>query len=225
MSFSIESCVPPSYCVPGAFGVINSGQWPCLCYPGQADPSILDGDTFFYCSGGATEDLCYVLRCPWTLVCRSARCLAGYYSVFQITLDSRWGRCHGQHSPARLELSPYMIISHTHLLPPAIMFSRSWPPFPAGWSLVVQESQGQRCVCSCCAAAHSYQHWVLLAKVLGQARVYVSLHLPIFKIFPNFYNLFSSQHFHHLWAPFFFPRPCLLFRNPSFSPKPLFFPV
>lgn len=47
--------------------------------------------SLFDYSGGATEDLWYVLRCPW----RSARCLAIYYFVIHITLDSSWGKCHG----------------------------------------------------------------------------------------------------------------------------------
>jgi len=34
----------------------------------------------------------------------------------------------------------------------------------------------------------SYQHWVLMDKLLGHPLAYVSLYLPTFRIFPNFHD-------------------------------------
>lgn len=84
VTFRVELCVPLPYCVPGS--LLSHQQWrvtlpfpPCAVWPLH----LKWGHTLshFDCSGGATEKLWYALRCPWTLVYRSARCLAGYYSV------------------------------------------------------------------------------------------------------------------------------------------------
>jgi len=55
--------------------------FPSLCRLAHLSQMVLYSDY----SGGAMENLCYVLRFPWALVYRSARCLAGFYSIIQIT--------------------------------------------------------------------------------------------------------------------------------------------
>lgn len=78
-----------------------------------------------------------------------------------------------------------MVKSHTCLLTlsHSITFTRSWLPFPAGKSLLLQEGQAEGYATFCCGTAHSYQSWVSQAKVPGHPLVLVFMQLFVLRIF------------------------------------------